>query len=190
MKFFYCPRALLTAIAILLFSSTASMAADTCNEGENKGTAAIDAEFVPKIELTLKISKALQDKGLDPRKFPIVSESGDVEVLDLVDLVEKLANKRADGYQIVRNAKNDCEKALKPYQDVVDAGVLFATGGLASVLPERFKNIDVSQILSGHPLGGPNALIPKMRDDILNGLGIGGDVAKIIRDPKCVFGGC
>ncbi|MGE3781588.1 MAG: hypothetical protein AB7H71_02445, partial [Alphaproteobacteria bacterium] len=40
------------------------------------------------------------------------------------------------------------------------------------------------EIRDGRPLGGPNAAIPKARDDALNSLGIGGDARKIIQDPK------
>jgi hypothetical protein len=40
-------------------------------------------------------------------------------------------------------------------------------------------------------LGGPGALLPKLREDILKGLNIGGDVACFIRDPlRAIKGAC
>ena len=62
--------------------------------------------------------------------------------------------------------------------------------GLSLLLPDEMTRIDFEEIRRGKPLGGDEALIPKARDDALKSLGIGGDVAKVIKDPKCIFGGC
>lgn len=78
-----------------------------------------------------------------------------------------------------------CTAAFKPYQEVVDAMVLIYTGGLSEILAPHMTHVDVSELLAGYPLGGPNALIPKFREDILSG--DRGTVANIIRDPwKCL----
>jgi hypothetical protein len=47
--------------------------------------------------------------------------------------------------------------------------VAIATGGLSKLLPERMTRIDGSDILAGYPLGGPDAFIPKLREQILRG---------------------
>ena len=56
---------------------------------------------------------------------------------------------------------------------------------------------DIKDVTPEHPLGGPNAIIPKAREDILRGLGMAGennDVAKWLRNPggqlRCAFFGC
>lgn len=78
-----------------------------------------------------------------------------------------------------------CTAAFKPYQDVVDAMVAIYTGGLSEILAPHMTHVDVSELLAGYPLGGPNALVPKFREDILRG--DRGTVANIIRDPwKCL----
>lgn len=177
-------RICILACAILLISyDSFAEGADKCNEAENSAKRSIDATYIPAINLWTIVADGLKAKGFDPRKYPVIMPDGSIEVLDVVDTVEKLARKRAEGYQQIVNATDDCNKAIAPYQKTLDVAVFFATGGLSSVLPPALTRIDASQFLSGKYLGGPNALIPKMRDDLLDGLGVGGDVACLIRDP-------
>jgi hypothetical protein len=78
-----------------------------------------------------------------------------------------------------------CTQAFKPYQDVVDAITTLYTLGLAKVLQPAMTHVDVSELLKGYTLGGPNALVPKFREQILNG--DNGTIANILRDPyKCL----
>lgn len=175
----------------LALVSLHSGAADLCRDASAQGKSTIDAAYLPKIDLWIKVSKAMKDKGLDPRKYPIIMPDGSIEVLDLIDVVEKLAKQRAEGYSQIASAESGCEKKIEPYQKAVDIGVFFATGGLSTVLPPTMTHVDASQILSGHPLGGPGALLPKLRDDLLKGLGVGGDVGCFIRDPlRALKGSC
>jgi hypothetical protein len=47
-------------------------------------------------------------------------------------------------------------------------------------------NVDVGEILHGKPLGGENAVIPKLREQLLGG--DRGTIANIIRDPiRCAL---
>lgn len=79
----------------------------------------------------------------------------------------------------------DCTNAFKPYQQVVDAMVTIYTGGLNKILAPHMTHVDVSEILSGYPLGGPNALVPRFREQVLRG--DRGTIANIVRDPwKCL----
>jgi hypothetical protein len=178
------------AMSIISSTSAGYAAEDVCVNAGNKGYDQINNVYDPKIDLFLKISGALKAKGFDPTRYPYITPEGNVEPVDLADLVTKLAIQKSVAYKKVSDAVSDCNKGFETPQKVVDAAVFFATGGLSAVLPARMTHIDVSQLLSGTPFGGPNALIPKLRDDALNGLGIGGDVACIIRDPKKIFGGC
>jgi len=183
-------------IALGLFAVTQTIPAavfaaeDKCVQAGDAGYTKINAVYDPKIELFLKISLALQAKGFDPKRYPYVTPEGGVEPVDLTELVTKLAIQKASGYKQVADAVDSCNKDLAVPQKILDTATFFATGGLSAVLPNRMTHIDASQLLSGTPFGGQNALIPKLRDDALNGLGIGGDVACIIRDPKKIFGGC
>ena len=94
------------------------------------------------------------------------------------------AEKLLAGRQVAE-AIADCEGGFKPYQQVMDSFMTIATGGLSKLLPERMTRVDVSDILAGYPLGGPNAFIPKLREQILGG--DRGTVANVIRDPwKCI----
>jgi hypothetical protein len=43
--------------------------------------------------------------------------------------------------------------------------------------------VDLGEVYKGRTFGGDSALIPKARDEAFNALGIGGDVAKVLRDP-------
>jgi len=172
-------------------SSSHAFAADKCDEATGGAKQNVEQIYLPKTDLWIKVSKALKDKGLDPRKYPVIMPDGSVELLDLLDVVEKLTKQRADAYSQIQTAGDDCNKGIAPYQKALDIAVFFSTGGLSAILPPAMTKIDASQILSGTPLGGPGALIPKLREDILNGLGIGGDVACSIRDPlKFIRGGC
>lgn len=180
----------LALLALVQLAPTAVFAADKCVEAGDKGYEQINVVYDPKLQLFMKISGALKEKGFDPKRYPYVTPQGGVEPVDLVELVTKLAIQKASGYKQVAKAVDDCNQGFAVPQKITDAAVFFATGGLSAVLPDRMTHVDVSQLLSGTPFGGPNALIPQLRDQVLNGLGIGGDVACIIRDPKKIFGGC
>lgn len=186
------PTYLRSAIfAACLAATSLASAADKCQEAGSSSRNNVDQIYMPKIDLWIKVSAALKDKGLDPRRYPVIMPDGSVEILDLVDVVDKLAKQRGNAYNEIQNATDDCEKGLAPYQKALDVAVFFSTGGLSAVLPPQMTKIDASQILSGYPLGGPGALIPKLREDILKGLNIGGDVGCFIRDPlRAVRGGC
>lgn len=80
-----------------------------------------------------------------------------------------------------------CTANYMPKQQMANIVVSVYTAGLSEFLPSHLTYVDVSEIMDGRPLGGPNAAIPKARDDTLNTLGIGGDAKKIIQDPKKVL---
>lgn len=85
----------------------------------------------------------------------------------------------------IEDLRQKCTQEFKPYQDVVDAMVVIYTGGLSEILQPHMTHVDVSELLAGYPLGGPNALVPRFREQILNG--DQGTIANIVRDPwKCL----
>jgi hypothetical protein len=67
----------------------------------------------------------------------------------------------------------------------MDTIVAAYTLGLSRVLQPSMTHVDVSELLKGYTLGGPNALVPKFREEILRG--DQGTFANILRDPyKCL----
>ncbi|MCP9230585.1 hypothetical protein NMG46_10045 [Mesorhizobium sp. LMG 17147] len=176
--------------AAATFCSPARAASDVCVQAGDQGYKQINDIYDPKIDMLMRIADGLKAKGFDPRNYPVVLSDGRVEPLDLIDAISKAAIGKAAAYKQVNDAVEQCNQGLKTPQKVTDAAVFFATGGLSAILPPRFTHVDVSEILAGKPFGGPNAFLPKARDDLLKGLGIGGDVACIIKDPKKIFGGC
>lgn len=89
--------------------------------------------------------------------------------------------------------KEQCYAELRPLQQIVDGVVAFYTGGLSKALPERMTRVDVSEIMAGKPLGGPNAAVPKFRTQVFTALGINpnnpGTIGTVIMDPwKCLTG--
>lgn len=85
----------------------------------------------------------------------------------------------------IERVRQECTAAFKPYQQVVDAMILIYTNGLSAILQPHMTHVDVSELLAGYPLGGPDALVPRFREDILRG--DQGTIANIVRDPwKCL----
>jgi hypothetical protein len=120
-------------------------------------------------------------------KVKVPHADGQEHWMTLAELKDRLTAERARATAEVTQAVNDCERGFKPYQDVMNRLVLVATGGVSKLLPERMTRVDVSDILAGYPLGGPDAFVPKLREQILRG--DRGTGANIIRDPwKCITG--
>lgn len=171
-----------------LIASAPALSADqaVCANARSQATSKIDGVYVPMIDRWIKVSDALKKKGLDPERYPVLIPNTDppqIEVLNITDVVKKLASQRTAAYQQIDAGINDCNKGFATYQKALDIAAFFATGGLSAVLPPQMTHIDASKILSGYPLGDKEALVPKARDDLLNSLNIGGDFACMIRDP-------
>lgn len=109
----------------------------------------------------LAVQLPLQDKGIDPRKYPIIKSNGTVDKTDLVEAVSNLAFENANAVKQIHDATVDCTKALSGPERISAVAAFFSTERLASVWPSQLAHIDISQIMSGHPLGGPSALVPK-----------------------------
>jgi hypothetical protein len=162
-----------------------------CRKAEASAFQTVNAAFGPKIDLLLKLGKVLQDKGTDPRKYPIVKSNGTFENIDLVKAVSNLAFENANAVKQIHDAAVDCTKTLSGPERISALAAFFSTERLASVWPSQLAHIDISEMMSGQPLGGQTALVPKARDEIVRELNIGGETANIIRDPlRCFFDNC
>lgn len=177
-------------LIILAFDVVTSAHAqyDICRQAAGAADLQIRVQYSNVIDHWLRVSAALQQKGVDPRRFPQANPDGTVTVLDLPTMVHSMAMQRDIAVGQIFQAYQECVYGFAPYQKIADIGMFFATAGLSQVLPPAATRVDVTSILSGTPFGGPSALIPQAREQILGRLGIGGDVAKVIRDPKCIFG--
>lgn len=175
-------------MVMLVVVAAPARAQDVCRDAAAQQDHHIRSVYGAQIDFWIRIADALRAKGVNPAAFPQAMPNGTVEVLNIPWMISTLATQRDSGLGAVFQSFHQCASGYAPYQQIINVGVFYATGGLSQVLPRAATHVDASQILSGKPLGGPNALIPKARDDALNRLGIGGDVAKVIRNPRCIFG--
>lgn len=172
----------------LLISAGQGFAADICRDAAGRADYDLNNLYGRRIDFLLRVAAGAQAHGIDPTRFPQPVPGGNIEILNLPWLAQQLALQRDNALRQVISDFQACEAGWAPYQQIVNNASFYMTGGLSAVLPPAVSYIDLSRITSGTPLGGQNALIPKAREDILNGLGIGGDVAKVIRNPVCIFG--
>lgn len=173
---------------ILLSSGTAFAQQSVCRNVAGQQDMNIRITYGNQIDFWLRLAAALRAKGVDPAAFPQAMPDGSIQVINIPWMVQMLAYQRDTALSAVFQSFQQCEAGYAPYQQIINVGVFFVTGGLSQVLPPAASYVDASNIFAGTPFGGPNALVPQARDQILTRLGIGGDVAKIIRNPRCIFG--
>jgi hypothetical protein len=184
---FICVSALVIFTLLAMFPSRA-LAQDICRQAAGQKDMEIRNAYGFQIDYYARLAAAAQAKGFDPSNFPQAEPNGTIVPVNLPWLIQALAYQRDMGLQAVFQAFSECARGFAPYQQVLNVGTFFLTAGMSRVIPRAATHIDASRLLSGTPFGGPTALIPQARDQILNGLGIGGDVAKVIRNPICIFG--
>lgn len=149
----------------------------------------------PKLQLPAnqKRMKHLADQydGLDKAE-----EAAKKEGFKLQD--EIVARKKNIPDQLAAQLRG-CVEATAPANTAVNLVIqviaALSTGGASLVLPPKALYVDMSAVLNGYPLGGPQSVVNQARESVLNALGIGGennDLGRIIRDPgriiRCWFG--
>lgn len=157
-----------------------------CAEYGKKIREKVNEFFNPRIEATEKIIADETAAGRDPTQYSI---QGGIATINLVKLVQKIKESKDLGMKNAEAHEQQCDKGAVPdwigdAQKVSDMALGIAmlplivlTGNLAAA------HVDLGEVFHGRPLGGDNAFIPKMRDDVLDALGIGGDMRKLINDP-------
>jgi hypothetical protein len=145
----------------------------------------LDSKVAPVItDIDNGIAEIRKNNG-DPDKIAFKMEDGTFKTLP--QLRDLLATQKADASKEIDNAANKCANELKPFQDVTNAAVTLATGGLDKLLPERMTHIEIGEILAGKPLGGDGALIPHFRNQLLEVIRVNphdhGFVTGMIVDP-------
>jgi hypothetical protein len=192
MEFNRVTRIVAFAIGVFLAGIT-SLRADeeACGKAKDAGLQTVNTAFGSKRDLWLKIAKTVHDKGFDAQKFPVIMPNGKADTVDLPDVLAKIAFENANAVQKIEEVARDCTNGVAGPEKISALATVLSTDAIAAILPTQATRIDASQILSGQPLGGPGGLTPKVRDDILQGLGLNNELAKVIRDPSCVLrGGC
>ncbi|MCP9230586.1 hypothetical protein NMG46_10050 [Mesorhizobium sp. LMG 17147] len=170
-------------IALSAFFSGQCIAADVCREAAGRSDQAVREQYQRTIDYYIKLAAAARMKGFDPENFPQSDQNGNVETVNFVEIINDLSSQRDQAISEIYGGFQDCEQGFQPAQDIIDTGEFYLSGGLTEILPDQVTHIDASRLLRGTPFGGPNALLPRARDQILISLGIGGDLANIIRNP-------
>jgi len=123
-------------------------------------------------------------KGLDPRKY---NPGPGKPLVDLIALTDELNERKKQNIRDIskkvdEECLNDNEETL---QTLVDLAVIWVTDGISTILPKHMTHIDVKEILNGKPLGGKNSVVNKLRDDMLDKLGLDekNDITIAIKDP-------
>jgi hypothetical protein len=185
------------SLLVVMWAFPALADSRQCTVAKDKGNAAASEYYDPRIKQVDDAIRDIKDKGGNPDDIAI--RVGD-KFLTFPEIRAKLAKDKQIALAAVTTQIDECEKGMKPYQDLVNEYANLATGGVLKMLPGKMGFIDVSDILAGYPLGGPDAFVPKAREQILKALGMGGKnntAGKIFRDPikegiirpiQCIFG--
>lgn len=165
------------------FAGKAAQGQNVCQVEAGRADTAIREQYQQSIDYFLRLAAAARIKGLDPRNFPQADPSGGVEAIDLIQIVTNLSSQRDQGIQAIYSGYQACVAQTAPYQVIVNTAVFYLSGGMSQVVPRKAMFIDATNLLAGTPFGGPNALVPQMREHIFSTLGIGGATADFIRNP-------
>lgn len=133
-----------------------------------------------------KLRQEAINRGEDPTK---VSIAGGIGVIDYVKLIDATVIAKEAALKDANNREAKCLTDAAP--DWMTEPQKMADYALAvALLPyvELTHNyasakIDLNEVYKGRTFGGSSAVIPQVREDVLNALGIKADAAKIIRDP-------
>lgn len=157
-----------------------------CADYGNTIRAKVEEFYAPRIATTQSMIDAERAAGRDPTQYSM--QDGMVTV-NLVVLLERIQKMKAQGLESAAAHESACDTTAVPNwigdaQKVSDIAMgiamlplIFLTGNMAAA------HIDLGEIYNGKVFGGDNAFLPKIRDDVLDFLQIGGDVRKLINDP-------
>lgn len=171
--------------AAFAFCAFDAGAQEACLNDYQKKVSEIQAAQDPELTATAAEIKRLQDAGFDPEKY-IVDFEG-----KLVPIVVKfyyLAERKSQAIEGANQVAENCAKEVAPYRAIADLLIIYETMGLSLLLPDEMTRIDFAEVLkNGKPFGGDDAVLPKAREVVLDNLGVGGDVRKVIEDPKQIL---
>jgi hypothetical protein len=149
----------------LVSASSPAAASAFCDAQVASYRGELDAKVSPVIGEIDKNIDGLRKGGNNPDNIAIKTQDG--SFVTLPQLRDRILSQKAEASREIDEAANKCTSDLKPLQDVTDAGVTIATGGLNKLLPERMTHIEIGEILNGRPFGGDGGLVPHFRDQLL-----------------------
>ena len=157
-----------------------------CTDWGTKLKNTIEDFYNPRILAT----KDLIEKAINEKRNPNAVEiEGGIATINYVRLLEQTEAAKGAAASNVNTQVNTCnDSALPDWLTDAQKATDYALAITALPYVELTRQyaaakVDLGKIYNGYPLGGDGALIPKFRDEILNGLGIGGNEAEWLRDP-------
>ena len=146
----------------------------------------IEKFYNPRINETQKLIDTEKAAGRDPTMYSI---QGGVALINLVLLLKKIYEMKDVSKIKAQEAQDKCDTVAVPdwigdanKMSDIAMGIamlpfILLTGNMAAA------HVDLGEVYKGKPLGGDDALIPKIRDDVLDFLQIHGDARIFINDP-------
>jgi hypothetical protein len=111
------------------------------------------------------------------------------EVMKGRDIIASQATLLAEVYAkncmtaLVSKNINGCIADYKKEQDVVDFASTLVTFASLGLIPPSVSRIDMGDLEHGYIMGGDGATLVSIRDSVLHGIGISGDVEKVLKNP-------
>lgn len=157
-----------------------------CADFGNTIRAKVEEFYAPRIAATQSLIDTERAAGRDPTQYNL--QDGMV-IVNLVLLLERIEKMKVLGLESAAIHESSCDTTAVPEwigdaQKVSDIAMgiamlplILLTGNMAAA------HVDLGEIYNGKVFGGDNAFLPKIRDDVLDFLQIGGDVRILINDP-------
>lgn len=145
-----------------------------------------DAFYDHQIQATKDLIQDAVNKGLNPKAVDL---QGGIATIDYEELLQRTIAAKNLAYNEADDRVRVCDSTAVPdwLSDVQKTSDYAMTIALMPfiIMTQQYAaaHIDLGEVYKGRTFGGDNALIPKAREDALNALGIGGDVANFLRDP-------
>lgn len=145
-----------------------------------------DRFYDHQIQATKELIQKAKSDGIDP--MHVTLEDGIATINYELLLHQNLdAKNQAYGEADLRAAHCDSNAVpdwLSDAQKTIDFAMTLALLPYVALTQHyAAAKVDLGEVYKGKTFGGDNALFPKAREDAFNALGIGGDAAKILRNP-------
>ncbi|KRC76375.1 hypothetical protein D3C87_1370980 [compost metagenome] len=157
-----------------------------CEDWGNAIREQADRFYDHQINETRELIQKANDEGKDPSKIELADGIATINyerlLQDTIDAKQlAYSDAEAKAAQCDANAVPDW---LSDVQKTTDFAMTVALLPYVALTKSyAAAKIDLGQVYKGRTFGGDDALIPKAREEAFNALGIGGDVAKVLRDP-------
>ena len=104
-----------------------SFAQDICSNAAGQADMAVREQYQHTIDYFIKIAAAAQMKGFDPTNFPQADNSGNIQAINLVDIIQRLSSQRDEAIAQIYQAFLECRNNIAPYQRIVDVASFFCS---------------------------------------------------------------